>query len=222
MRVLALDTALGATAVALYDAAEDRVLAEESQMMERGQAEALMPMVKRVMAGVSGGFAAVDRYAVTIGPGSFTGLRIGIAAARAFGLAHKKPVVGVSTLAAYAAPILSGDAPVTVASVVDARHAMVFFHLIGVDGRTLAGPGLFTVEEAVRKAGDGSLALVGNVPTFSHKMGRGHRVLTHAAPDIGWVARLGAAAEPAYAPAQPLYLREANAAPQEAGRIRLA
>lgn len=222
MRVLALDTALGATAVALYDAAGDRVIAEETLPMERGQAEALMPMVKRVISALPGGFAAVDRYAVTIGPGSFTGLRIGIAAARAFALAHKKPVVGVSTLAAFAAPILSGDEPITVASVVDARHDMVFFHLIGVNGRTLAGPGLFSVEEAIRKAGDGPLALVGNVAAFSQKMGRGHRVITRAAPEIGWVGRLGAAADPAYAPAQPLYLREANAAPQGAGRIRLA
>ena len=70
--------------------------------MERGHAEALIPLIERVMGGIDGGFGSLDRIAVTVGPGSFTGLRVGIAAARAIALCWSIPAVGVSTLAALA------------------------------------------------------------------------------------------------------------------------
>ena len=74
--------------------------------MERGHAEALAPLLERLMFGVEGGFATLDRIAATVGPGSFTGIRIGLATARAMGLALDIPVVGVSTLVAFAGPLL--------------------------------------------------------------------------------------------------------------------
>ena len=77
--------------------------------MARGHAEALMPLIARVMKAAGLTFTDLDRVVVTTGPGSFTGLRVGIAAARGFGLATGKPVVGVSTLSAYAAPYLGVD-----------------------------------------------------------------------------------------------------------------
>lgn len=144
MRVLALDTALGATSVAVYDSETSRVLAEGSEAMARGHAEALLPMVDRVLKETGLGFSQIDRYASTIGPGSFTGIRIGIAAARAFALAHRKPVVGVSTLAAFAAPVLFGGEKRAVAAAVDARHGMVFYQLTSAEGSVMAGPGLFS------------------------------------------------------------------------------
>ena len=67
-----------------------------------------MPMIEKLMARVEGGFASLDRVAVTVGPGSFTGIRIGVAAARGIALARGLDVVGVSTLAAFAAPLLFG------------------------------------------------------------------------------------------------------------------
>ena len=79
--------------------------------MERGHAEALAPLVERLMSGVEGGFASLDRIAVTAGPGSFTGIRIGLAMARAMGLALNIPVVGVSTLVAFAGPLLVEPKP---------------------------------------------------------------------------------------------------------------
>jgi tRNA threonylcarbamoyladenosine biosynthesis protein TsaB len=222
MRVLAIDSALGAAAAALYESISGEVLAQETRPMQRGQAEALMPLVERVVARVEGGFAAIDRYAVTIGPGSFTGLRIGIAAARAMALAHGKPVVGVSTLAAYAAPILGSAAPVPVATLIDARNGRVFFQLIGIDARALAGPGLFAMDEALRKMGGGPLALTGNLETPPALPMRDLGIYLAPAPAIAWVAQLGAAADPTYAPAYPLYLSEPEAVPPSAGRALLA
>lgn len=229
MRVLAVDTALGATSVALVDAAANRVLAEESAVMERGHAEALVPMVQRVVAAAGLGFPAIDRYAVTIGPGSFTGLRIGISAARAFALAHAKPVVGVSTLAAFAAPVIFGAEPVPVASAIDARHGMIFFQFLGAGGRPVVPAGLVSLEDAARKLGDARNVFVGDA---AEKLARAKKetmpdfritetmIRPLPAPEIVWVARLGAAADPASAPARPLYLREANVTPQDGARLR--
>lgn len=227
MRILALDTALGAAAAAVYDSETDRVLAAESEAMDRGHAEALMPMVRRVLEASGQSFAGIECFAVTIGPGSFTGIRIGIAAARGFALIHERPVVGVSTLAAFAAPLLFGAERRPVAAAIDARHGMVFFQAFALGGRTNAGPGLYPAEEAARKAGDGAMAFVGNA---AERLAAAHKgaasdfrlgmVRETPAPDIAWVARLGAVADPASAPARPLYLREASVTVQDRTRLQ--
>lgn len=231
MRVLALDTALGATSVALLDTETNRILAEESEAMERGHSEALMPMVERVLAAAGTGFAAIDRFGVTIGPGSFTGLRIGIAAARGFALVHDRPAVGVSTLAAFAAPVLFGGERRPVAAAIDARNGMVFFQAMGVDGRTIAGPGLYPIEEAARKTGDGAISFVGNAADrlaaarrdgqTDFRFGAGP-VAALPAPPIAWVARLASAANPATSPARPMYLREVSVTMGDRARLRRA
>src|SRR5258707_1135110 len=96
MRVLAIDTALEACSTAMLDTAHADVAAYESLPMARGHAEALIPLIARVMHRAGLTFAELDRIAVTTGPGSFTGLRVGISAARGIGLAAAKPVVGLA------------------------------------------------------------------------------------------------------------------------------
>lgn len=223
MRVLALDTSLGAASVAVADF-PGGVVAEISQPMERGHAEALIPMVREVVAAVQGGFGALDRIVTTVGPGSFTGLRVAVAAARAFGLARKIPVIGVSTLTAFAAPLLAAGSRTTVASAIDARHGMVFFEAFWLDGKIAVSPGIYTIEDAARKLAQSRSRLVGNaaeaVAAAAQAMGLECTVERQAAaPDIAWVARLGAAAAPEFAPARPLYLREASAIPQVAAQV---
>src|ERR1700709_462807 len=99
MIVLAIDTCFNRCAACLYDSATDAVLAGESLIMERGHAEALAPLVQRVFARAG---TTIDRIAVTTGPGTFTGLRIGLSFARAFGLAKNIAVIGLDTLHAVA------------------------------------------------------------------------------------------------------------------------
>jgi tRNA threonylcarbamoyladenosine biosynthesis protein TsaB len=98
--VLGIDTALDACSVALVRGRE--TLAQISEPMTRGQAERLAPMVREVMVQAGVAYADIDRVAVTTGPGSFTGVRVGLSFARALALAISKPCIGVSTLEALA------------------------------------------------------------------------------------------------------------------------
>ncbi len=123
MLVLALDTAMSACSVALVSGGD--TLAVRSRAMERGHAEALMPMIESVMSEGKRAYADLDLVAATVGPGAFTGIRIGLAAARGIALAANKPCIGVTTLEALAsaARTVRRDA---VLAVVESRRADLF------------------------------------------------------------------------------------------------
>ncbi len=140
MLILAIDTALDSCAAAVLDTDANRLVACESVDMKRGHAEALMPLLDRVMKVAGLAFTALDRIAVTTGPGSFTGLRVGLSAARGLALAADKPVVGVTTLSAYAAPLVSENQAPPVISVIDARHDQVYLQAVSGAGETLIRP----------------------------------------------------------------------------------
>src|SRR4029077_9436125 len=99
--------------------------------------------------------------AVTTGPGSFTGLRVGIAAARGIALAAGKPAIGITTLAAYAAPFIAADDSLPVVAVIDARHEHVYLQVFGPGGRTLVTPRILPLREALRVAATGALRTLG-------------------------------------------------------------
>src|SRR6476646_5785830 len=150
MRVLAIDTALGACAAAVLDSSAGAILSSESLGMQRGHAEAIMPLVARVMDAARCEFAELDRIAVTVGPGSFTGLRVGISAARGIALAAGKPAIGLSTLSAFAAPFIAADDTLPVVVAIDARNEQVYFHVFAPNGTTIVPPRLDRVRAAVR------------------------------------------------------------------------
>jgi tRNA threonylcarbamoyladenosine biosynthesis protein TsaB len=147
MRVLAIDTALAACAAVVLDTGHG-IVASESLPMLRGHAEALLPLIARVMKQSETNFRDLDRIAVTIGPGSFTGVRVGLAAACGFGVATGVPVVGVSTLSVYAAPYLAANSKSSVIAAIDARHDHVFLQVFGPGGGTLISPRLARLSEA--------------------------------------------------------------------------
>src|SRR5450432_963532 len=162
MLILAIDTALDACAAAVLDTDTGQLIAVESQPMKRGHAEALMPLIARVMKQAELPFAALDRIAVTTGPGSFTGLRVGLSAARGIALAANKPVVGLTTLSAYAAPIVSRNGEHPVISAIDARHDHVYFQVVSGNGSSLIRPRVAPIAEALDAAKLGAAHLVGN------------------------------------------------------------
>src|SRR5947207_10583171 len=147
MRVLAIDTALEACSAAVFDTSSG-VLASETRGLARGPAEHLSPLIARVMNEGGFEFADLDRIAVTTGPGSFTGLRVGISAARGIALVAGKPAIGLSTLAAFAAPLIAAhDGPQGVATI-GAPHGHIYLQVVGVNGRLLVPPRLATVRAA--------------------------------------------------------------------------
>jgi tRNA threonylcarbamoyladenosine biosynthesis protein TsaB len=224
MRVLAIDTALDACSAAVLDTTRSGIVACESLSMARGHAEAIMPLIARVMNAAELEFSALERIAVTTGPGSFTGLRVGISAARGIALAAGKPAIGLSTLAGLAAPLIAEDDSSNVVAAIDARHDHVYLQIFGSGGRTLVSPRISALRDAVRAAVAGPARLVGSgagLLARAWPRGTDAPVLIdeRGAPDISWVARLGAAAADGYGPPRPLYLRAPDAQPQDAAHL---
>jgi tRNA threonylcarbamoyladenosine biosynthesis protein TsaB len=224
MRVLAIDTALGACSAAVLDTDEADIAAQGSLPMARGHAEALIPLVARVLDASKFDVSDIDRIAVTIGPGSFTGLRVGISAARGLALASGKPAVGVTTLAAYAAGCFDADDALPVVAAIDARHGNVYLQVFGPGGRTLVAPRLSSIREALRVCTSGAPRVVGTAASLIASAWPGGErkpslVDARPAPDIEWVARLGAAAEDNGVPPSPLYLQPPDAQPQDSVKL---
>lgn len=183
-----------------------------------------MPLLDRLSAQVDGGFESLDRVAVTVGPGSYTGLRVGISAARGIGLAAGIPVVGVATLSAFLAPLMVGERRGLFTAAIDAKHGHIYIQAIAPGGRTIISPGLMTYREAIRLLGSGPIMIAGSAAPLLAAEARAQGVealISDASshPDIAWVARLGALADPNQALPKPLYLREPDAKPQDGARI---
>ena len=224
MHVLAIDTALAACSAAVLDPATGEIVASETVPMQRGHAEALVPLIARVMEAAGVAFDGLERVVVTTGPGSFTGMRVGISAARGFGVATGVPVVGVSTLTAFAAPYLAADDRSPVVAVIDARHQHVYLQVFGPDGRTLVAPRLAPLSEAVRAASQSSSSIVGSAAQAVARSLPATApppliVDSREAPDIAWVARIGALTPEGDSAPKPQYFRAPDAQPQNAAQL---
>jgi tRNA threonylcarbamoyladenosine biosynthesis protein TsaB len=184
----------------------------------------LLPLLQRVMQQAGLGFPDIDRIAVTTGPGSFTGLRVGIAAARGLALAAEKPAVGLSTLSAYAAPHIANDERFPVVAAIDARHNHVYLQVFAPGGRLFTTPRLAPLREAVKAAAETSCCISGSAARLvaaglSADDPVPVAVDNSPAPDITWVARMGAVVPEEQAPLKPQYLRAPDAQPQNAAQL---
>ncbi|ESR25882.1 tRNA (adenosine(37)-N6)-threonylcarbamoyltransferase complex dimerization subunit type 1 TsaB [Lutibaculum baratangense] len=219
MRVLAVDTSLPACSVAVLDRAAGRLLSSESQSMPVGHAEALMPMVERCLDASGFGLAEIDLFAATVGPGSFTGVRVGVSAVRGFALATGAPAVGVTTLRCLALTALEdGVATRPFAVAIDARREEIYLQDFSASGIETGEPRIVRVDEAVAALDPDVRQVYGSgaelLCSAAGKAGRGLEIIgLQAAPSAGSVA---AAAEPGGLPARPLYLRAPDAKPQGA------
>lgn len=223
MRILAIDTALDTCAACVMAEGDETPLSAESLPMARGHAESLLPLIERVMARVEGGFEAIDRVAVTVGPGSYTGLRVGLSAARAIGLATARPVVGVGTLSALLAHLLSETIEGSIAAAIDARHGALYVQALRPGGDGIVPAHLPVAEVADRLVGAGPVLLAGSgspaLAVALAERGVNARVSRVTGPDIASVASLGLLADPEQALPRPLYLRGPDARPQDHARI---
>ena len=209
MIVLGIDTALSACSAAVIDG--EAVLAHASEPMTRGHQERLAPMVAEVMAAAGVGFDRLDRVCVTVGPGAFTGLRVGLAFAKGLGLALDIPCIGVTSLEALAATAGAGmTAPgEPVAAVIDAKRDQIYLQTFR-DGAAESAPAALSLDEALQRLAGRLWTLTGSGAPLLAPSLPGAEVTATDTPDPVEVARLGAAvAEPAAA--RPLYLRAPDA-----------
>lgn len=205
MRLLAVDTALGACSCAILE--DTRVLAHRFMVMERGHAEAIAPMVEETMRESGIAFAQLDRLAVTTGPGTFTGQRVGLAFMRGMRIALKRPLVGITTLEAMAHQAMAEMGLARGASLHDAKRDEVYLETIPGDG-----PSLMSFDDAVTLlAAKGVSALAGTAaPRAAEKLA--DTVLSSVRqPDALWVARLALNREATSEAPKPLYLRPPDA-----------
>jgi tRNA threonylcarbamoyladenosine biosynthesis protein TsaB len=207
VKLLAVDTALGACSVAVLDG--EKVLAHRFVLMDRGHAEALAPMADEAMRESGIAFAALDRLAVTTGPGTFTGQRVGLAFMRGMRIALKKPLTGITTLAAMAAQATEETKLTRAAAVHDARREEFYAETIPGSGpailsraQVLEVLSAFSGEPFVL-AGTGAVAMAEHLKNATLSSVR--------QPDALFVARLAMALPETSEAPRPLYLRAPDA-----------
>ena len=243
MIVLGIDAACAACSVAIWR--DGRILAADRMATERGHAEILMPMLGRTLARAGLGFAALTGLAVTVGPGSFTGIRTAIATARGLALALDCPIVGVTTLEAIAhaarGAALSGQfarraarggrsaAPCLVA--LDTRRADLYVQTFAPDGAARTRPEAAMPQDVAASWSDPAVLLAGNAAQRIAPLLRERGLAVAVAPGDGnpdarvvaelAAVRLSAAFGADAFPAVPLYLRAPDATkPADRGRLR--
>lgn len=205
MTVLVIDTALGACSVGLFDGTQ--LLAGDRLPMAKGHSERLGGLARDVLAGQDR--SAIERIGVTVGPGSFTGLRVGLAFALGLGEALDRPVVGLSTLQALARSI---DRAGPVIAAIDARRGQVYLQQFEGDA-PFDEPRALALSEASNVASSAPTArLVGSGAALIAGEGTG-RISDLEAPTLEALAALTLATDPATAPPRPLYLRAPDATP---------
>lgn len=189
---LAIDTARDRLQLALLDGAG--AVVSQTISMATGHAEAIMPAIAALLAGAETDFPALDRIAVTTGPGSFTGLRVGLSAARGLGLALSIPVIGVPTLFALS---LTREGPSEI--IIDARRNQGWRQSFLAPGQPIGPVELVDLNQALQTAS----RTASDVPHI----------------DIEALARFAAKADPESFPPDPTYAREADAKPQTRGKV---
>jgi tRNA threonylcarbamoyladenosine biosynthesis protein TsaB len=207
MITLAFDTCLTACTAAVLE--DGRVLAARAEPMARGHQERLAPLVAELMGEAGLGFDRLDRIGVTVGPGSFTGLRVGLAFAKGLGAALARPVIGVGVLEALAEPFTGPEA---VFSVLDAKRGQVYLQAFA-GGKALMAPDALEIGTAqarlVELAGAGPAVVTGTgIELVADVLPNARRIgVDHADPAS--IARLAAQRTPV--PPRPLYLRAPDA-----------
>jgi tRNA threonylcarbamoyladenosine biosynthesis protein TsaB len=210
VKLLAVDTALGACSVVLLDG--DKVLAHIFEAMDRGHAERLAPMVDEAMKQAGMAFAALGRLAVTTGPGTFTGQRVGLAFMRGLRLALKRPLTGLTTLEVIAAGAMDETKKTKAAVIHDARREEAY--LLLQDGeRTVQQPIVLPFQDAIQRIrAFGPCALAGTgAAVAKESLGGDYTLSTIRQPDALWAARLAQKRLATDEAPGPLYLRAPDA-----------
>ncbi len=212
MRVLVIDTALGLCTAGVFEVEGGAVrpLGLRSEAMSKGHSERLAGFARDAVAASGFGFADIDRIGVTVGPGSFTGLRVGMAFALGLGAALGRPVVGLSSLDALAA----SAGPGATAALIDARRGQVYARIF-TDGEPAGPAEALSLEVAGARIAElpAGATLVGSAAPLFRDLAPSAIVVPLSGPEPAALAGLTAQADPETAPPRPLYLRAPDASP---------
>jgi len=208
MKILAVDTALGACSAALLD--DERVLAHRFEAMDRGHAERLAPMVDEIVREAEVDFASLDRLAVTAGPGTFTGQRVGLAFMRGLRIALHRPLIGITTLAAMAAQAKTETGAEIAIALHDARRDEIYLEI-----ENRLPPSVLPFDDVIallHAVADDNVALAGTAASrVCDALANRFLLSSVRQPDALWVARLALTADATDAAPRPLYLRAPDA-----------
>jgi len=218
MKLLAIDTASSLCAACVWDAGAARELGRCVEDIGKGHAERLMDVIAQALAEAGTTYANLGAIAVSVGPGSFTGIRVGVAAARGLALALKIPALGVTTLSAIAEEARQTHPGRRILASIDARRDELYVEDHAPDGSLSFGPAIVNVADAGRLlpglppflAGSGS-----DILAALDESGAADRAAGGATADIAIYARLAADGRVHCSPPQPLYLRGPDARPQD-------
>jgi tRNA threonylcarbamoyl adenosine modification protein YeaZ len=218
MNLLAIDTAASLCSACVYDTTAGAELGREVLDIGKGHAERLIGVIESALGRARLTFDDLDRIGVAIGPGSFTGVRVGVATARGLALALSIPAIGVSTLEALAAETRAGFPGKPILAAIDGRRGDLYCVAYAPDGSVLSAPAAVSVADAVSLALRHDAALAGNGVDAILATAGGNTPLDTglrgATADIAFYARLAAARGMTGEKPKPLYLRGADAKPQ--------
>ncbi|WP_127520336.1 tRNA (adenosine(37)-N6)-threonylcarbamoyltransferase complex dimerization subunit type 1 TsaB [Mesorhizobium sp. Z1-4] len=215
MKILAIDTAANLCAACIFDTQAGE-LGRAVHDLGKGHAEHLMSTIDEALAAANSGYADLGLIAVSVGPGSFTGIRVGVAAARGLALALGIPSVGVTTLDAMAAEAWRNFAGKGLLAAIDARREQIYVAVFDISGKRTFGPTIAKLDEAAGMLATDMVLTGSAAEMIAGQAGREVAIAaTDATADIAVYAELAAGMDTASGPPRPLYLRSADAKPQQ-------
>jgi tRNA threonylcarbamoyladenosine biosynthesis protein TsaB len=196
MLVLAVDTAHAACSACVYDTATGEVLASASEPMRQGHAERLPGLIEETLQAAGVSLAGIGRLAACSGPGTFTGVRIGLAFVRGLALVLKVPVIGVTTFEALSASVRGIDPQGDSWVIQDARRGEVYLQGFDAGGTAIGEPRVLDYNAAAVHLAGASGVAIGSGTTLVQLPAALAATSLAAIPDIAQVARLAAVADP--------------------------
>lgn len=216
MIVLAIDTAASLCAACVWDTGAERELGRCVRDPGKGHAEHLMAVIDEALAAAGRSYAELDAIAVAVGPGSFTGIRVGVATARGLALALGVPAIGVTALDALAEEARQAFAGRSVLAAIDARREEIYVATYDETGGRIFGPAIMRLPEAGALAREHKPVLTGSAAAMIAKAADVPLDIAGeaATADIATYARLASRQGYSGEKPRPLYLRDADAKPQ--------
>jgi len=217
MILLAIDTAASLCAACVFDSDRGEERGRSVRDIGKGHAEQLMDVVGEALAAAQVGYASLGAIAVSVGPGSFTGIRVGVATARGLSLALQIPASGITTLDALAAEARAQRSNAAILAAIDAGRDGLYVALYDPLGKQVQTPSIATLEEAGMLASEDGVLICGSAAAIiAAAIGRPDKLAEplNATADIATYARLASTRPLLGEKPKPLYLRAPDAKPQ--------